>query len=91
MVRINRLILTIFLFDFMLHQIIKMFYTCILELSTLILIYNIIKIILILDLSIVQYVFLNNYQFKIQFWYYQFNLVLGRNLTPYFSEIIIYT
>ena len=40
----------------MLHQIIKMFYTCILELSTLILIYNIIKIILIY-----------NYQFKIQF------------------------
>ena len=37
----------------MLHQIIKMFYTCILELLTLILIYNIIKIILILDLSIV--------------------------------------
>ena len=37
----------------MLHQIIKMFYTCILELSTLILIYNINKIIFILDLSIV--------------------------------------
>ena len=37
----------------MLHQIIEIFYTCILELSTLILIYNIIKIILILDLSIV--------------------------------------
>ena len=37
----------------MLHQIIKMYYTCIFEWSTLILIYNIIKIILILDLSIV--------------------------------------
>ena len=69
-----------------------MFYTCVLELSTLILIYNIIKIILILDSSIVYYIFFKKkLSIYNSIWNYQFNLVLGRNLTPYFSEIIIYT
>ena len=72
----------------MLHQMIKMFYTCILELSNLILIYNIIKIILIIDLSIFSTFFLKII-INLTIWNYQFNLVLGRN--PYFSKIIIYT
>ena len=53
MFRINRLILTIFLFDFYVTSNYQDVLHDILELSTLILIYNIIKIILILDLSIV--------------------------------------